>query len=193
MTMAVRGIPPGLFGTLGALSVGHRVTMRQSRWSLRCATARAASALAQASATLRTSCALGGRRVAGGLAVSPHDRRDWAAPCSVPFVLHLLEAALDLRRPEPAVAAEGPNGRDLAGARPSGDRLGVDSKEGRHLCGRQKVVSSTLFNHVSIPSMAPDGRPGERCVWHRCPFRDPRYGRDRFRSIARKCHSGSQL
>jgi len=40
--------------------------------------------------------------------------------------LDLLQEPADLRFPEAPVAAEGPDGRDLSGSGPAGDRLGVD-------------------------------------------------------------------
>src|SRR5688572_7224167 len=54
------------------------------------------------------------------------------------FVRHLLEAAADLRRLEPTVPAEGPDGRQLPGARPAGHRLGVDTEQRRHLAGGEQ-------------------------------------------------------
>src|SRR5579875_1047383 len=42
---------------------------------------------------------------------------------------HLVQAAPDLRRPEPAVPAEGPDGRDLARPGPTGHRLGVNPEQ----------------------------------------------------------------
>src|SRR5918996_2737452 len=42
------------------------------------------------------------------------------------LALHLLQVAQDLKGTETAVSAEGPDGGDLPGPRPSGHGLGVD-------------------------------------------------------------------
>src|SRR5687768_114970 len=51
---------------------------------------------------------------------------------------HLLEAPLDLGGAEAAVAAEGADGRELAGAGPPGDRLGVHAEQLRDLRGGEQ-------------------------------------------------------
>ena len=55
-------------------------------------------------------------------------------------LVDLLEELLDLRPLEAAVAAEGADGRDLAGACPAGDRLGVDPEHRRHLGGGEELL-----------------------------------------------------
>src|SRR5262249_40092262 len=49
------------------------------------------------------------------------------------LVLHLLEAAADLRGAEPAVSAKGPNRRDLSGPCPAGHGLRVHPEQRSHL------------------------------------------------------------
>ncbi len=57
------------------------------------------------------------------------------------LVFHLLEAATDLGRPEASVSTERADGRDLPGAGPAGDRLGVDLEQLRNLAGGQQLVA----------------------------------------------------
>src|SRR3954454_19474714 len=66
-----------------------------------------------------------------------------------PFVLHLLEAATDLRRPEAAVPTEGADGGDLAGSRPTGHGLGIHPKQRSDLCRGQKRIRCGLVGHGS--------------------------------------------
>src|SRR5947209_7074232 len=67
-----------------------------------------------------------------------------------PFVLHLLEAAADLRRTEPAVAAEGADSGDLACTCPPGNGLRVHPEERCHF-GRCEECICLRFSHVSGP------------------------------------------
>src|SRR5439155_6888327 len=63
--------------------------------------------------------------------------------------LGLLEVLAHLRRSEAAVSPEGTDRRDLAGARPAGDRLGVDAEERGNLGRGEKCVGSLVFSHGS--------------------------------------------
>ena len=71
------------------------------------------------------------------------------------LALHLLEAALDLRGPEPAVAAERADGVELAGPRPARDGLRVDPEHRSHFRGREECfggVEIFVICHESVGS-----------------------------------------
>src|SRR4051812_42999100 len=93
-----------------------------------------------------------GRAVGSPARAEPRRRRSTYLQSEAalrPFVLHLLEAAADLRRPEAAVPTEGADGGDLAGSRPTGNGLGVHPKQRSDLCRGQKRIRCGLVGHGS--------------------------------------------
>src|SRR5688572_13649740 len=82
------------------------------------------------------------------------------------LALDLLQIAHDLDRPEAAVPAESPDGRDLAGPGPTSDGLRVDPEHLGHLGRRQKGIGvgtvlhrrSSLYG-VLARSVSHEGEP----------------------------------
>jgi len=58
-----------------------------------------------------------------------------------------LEKGLDLRLAVSAMTAKGSDGSELAGLGPSGHGLGIDTKEGSHLCWGQQDLLFAWTKH----------------------------------------------
>ena len=77
-------------------------------------------------------------------------------PSSSDVEVGLVQAATDLRGPEATVATERADGRDLASASPTRDRLWVDPEECCNFRRGKKRVSLLLFDHFGYLLSAPN-------------------------------------